>query len=79
MRTAEGVLAIIKDQDPDTEVTLYYLRGLIRSGKIPVTMAGRKRLVNADYVIDFIRKGVLPEADRAADEKDRGQIRAVPM
>ena len=35
MRTATGALEIIKQQDPDTAVTLHYIRQLISSGKVP--------------------------------------------
>lgn len=35
MRTAEGALAIIKEQDPDIAVTLRYIRRLITDGTIP--------------------------------------------
>ena len=57
MRTAEKILNIIKEQDPDTEVTLHYIRDLIKSGKIPVTLVGRKKLVDADRVIAYIAAG----------------------
>ena len=57
MRTAARVLEIIKEQDPDTEVTLHYLRRLIHSGKVPVTPVGRKKLVDADAVIAYIATG----------------------
>jgi len=57
MRTAEKILNIIKEQDPDTEVTLHCIRDLIKSGKIPVTLVGRKKLVDADRVIAYIAAG----------------------
>ena len=60
MRTAARVLDLIKEQDPDTEVTLHYLRGLIRSGKVQVTPVGRKKLVDADAVIAYIAAGQAP-------------------
>lgn len=60
MRTAARVLDLIREQDPDTEVTLHYLRGLIRSGKIPCTPVGRKKLVDADAVIAYIAAGQAP-------------------
>ena len=57
MRTAARVLEIIKEQDPDTEVTLHYLRRLIHSGEVPVTPVGRKKLVDADALIVYIAAG----------------------
>lgn len=53
MRTAEGVMAIIREQDPKTQVTVHAIRRLIASGKVPVTCCGRKYLVDADAMIEF--------------------------
>lgn len=67
MRTAEKVLNIIKEQDPDTEVTLHYIRDLIKSGKIPVTLVGRKKLVDADRVIAYIAAGEIAQAEEVCE------------
>lgn len=73
MRTAEGVLDIIRTEDPDTEVTLHYLRQLIASGEVPHTPVGRKKLVNADAVISHIAAGQKEQAT----ELSTGGIRRV--
>ena len=65
MRTAAGVLAIIKEQDPSTEVTLHYIRQLINTGKVTVTPVGTKKLVDANAVISYIATG---EATPSCDE-----------
>lgn len=57
MRTAAGVLAIINKDDPETEVTLYFIRRIIKSGKIPVVEVGTKKLVDADMLIQYIAEG----------------------
>lgn len=57
MRTAAGVLQVIRQEDPGTEVTLYFIRCIIKSGILPVTEIGRKKLVDADKVIQYIRDG----------------------
>lgn len=54
MRTAEGALAIIKEQDPDTAVTLRYIRRLITEGTIPHVPVGRKKLVNVDGLLAYL-------------------------
>ena len=54
MRTAEGVIAELKEQDPNTGITLNFVRGLILSGEIPVVQAGRKKLVNVDLLMDYL-------------------------
>lgn len=55
MRTAPGALEIIKEQDPGTDVTLHYLRRLIKTGAVPVVPVGRKKLVNVDKLIDYLK------------------------
>lgn len=57
MRTAERVLEEIKAADPSTEVTLYYIRALIRAKAVPVVSCGRKKLVNVDSVMELLARG----------------------
>ena len=40
MRIATDVLAEIKALDPDTRITLHYIRSIINQGKVPVRKAG---------------------------------------
>ena len=54
MRTAEGALQIIKQQDPETAVTLRAIRRLINTGAIPCVPVGRKKLVNVDGLISYL-------------------------
>ena len=54
MRNAEGVLRELKAADPDTRITLHFIRGLIQSGEIPVVQAGCHKLVNVDRVFDYL-------------------------
>lgn len=77
MRTAAGVLEIIKAQDPDTEVTLHYLRSLINTKKVPVTPVGCKKLVDADAVIAYIAAG--EKAPPPEPESITGLIRRVAV
>lgn len=75
MRTAEKVLEIIKAEDPSTDVTLYHLRRMIRAGAVPVVACGRKKLVNADAVIELLASGYeLPET---VEPPPMGRIRRV--
>ena len=57
MRTAEKVLEEIKKNDPETEVTLHYIRALIRAEAVPVVYCGRKKLVNVDAVMELLASG----------------------
>lgn len=54
MRTAEGALQIIKQQDPETAVTLRAIRRLINAGVIPCVPVGRKKLINVDGLIAYL-------------------------
>lgn len=54
MRTAEGALELIKQEDPGTAVTLRYLRRLISTGEFPSVSVGRKKLVNVDALLEFL-------------------------
>ena len=56
MRTAEGALQIIKEQDPETAVTLRAIRRLINTGAIPYVPVGRKKLINADGLIAYLNR-----------------------
>ena len=50
-------MAEIKSIDPDSEVTEYYIRSLVKSGAVPVVWAGNKALINLDAVLELLRHG----------------------
>lgn len=75
MRTAAGVLAEIKAEDPATELTLHYVRYLINTNKVPVVPVGRKKLVDVDAVVAFLAEGITATGDKPA----AGQIRRVAI
>lgn len=54
MRDAKGVLAEIQAIDPETPITIHFVRGLIKSGELPVIEAGNRKFVNVDVVLDFL-------------------------
>jgi hypothetical protein len=57
MRTAAKIVTEIKALDPGSEVTEYYVRKLVRDGKVPVAWAGNKALINLDDVLALLREG----------------------
>ncbi len=75
MRTAEKVLEIIKAEDPGTEVTLHYIRRVIKAGALPVVSCGRKKLVDADAVMSLLANGY--ELPSEPDGFPVGRIRRV--
>lgn len=54
MRSARGVLEELKRIDPDTPITIHFVRGLFKSGEVPVVCAGNRQFVNLDTVLDFL-------------------------
>lgn len=75
MRTAEKALEEIKKADPGTEVTLHFIRAMIRAEAVPVAVCGRKKLVNLDALMELLSGGyVLPEPEAVPA---RGGIRPV--
>lgn len=57
MRTASKIVAEIKALDPDSEVTEYFVRQLVKDGTVKPTWAGNKALINLDDVLDLLRIG----------------------
>ena len=54
MRTLDECYAEIKKMDEHTAISKYYIRQLAMSGRIPVVMCGRKRLINLDGLIEYL-------------------------
>lgn len=54
MRDAKGVLEEIRKIDPETPITIHFVRGLFKSGEVPVVCAGNRQFVNLDTVLDFL-------------------------
>lgn len=57
MRTAAKAHELILEQDPESEITLHYIRQLIATGAIPVVHVGRKKLVDVDQLIAYLAAG----------------------
>lgn len=60
MRTAPKIVAELKALDPDTDVTEYYVRQLVKKGTVPVVWAGNKALINLNDVLNLLRMGASP-------------------
>lgn len=57
MRTATDIMDELKAADPETRVTLNYIRQIIHEKRVPVLEVGRKKLVNADDLLEYIARG----------------------
>ncbi len=56
MRLLKDAAAEVKKLDPRTAVTPYFIRKLAIEGKVKSTMAGRKRLINFDDLLDYLNQ-----------------------
>lgn len=54
MRLLKEAAAEVKALDPGTAVTPYFIRQLALEGKIKSVMAGRKRLINFDDLLQYL-------------------------
>lgn len=59
MRTATGILDELKAADPNTAITLSYIRRTINSGRVPVVHVGKKKLVNLDLMLEVLGSGIV--------------------
>lgn len=56
MRTIKKCLQLIKEIDPDTAVSEWFIRQLCNSGKITYDKSGNKSLVNFDSLLDYLNQ-----------------------
>jgi len=54
MRTIEQCVNLIKEIDPHTAITDWFIRCLVRDSKITFINTGKKILVNFDNLISFL-------------------------
>ena len=54
VRTIKGALEELKTIDPNTSVTLYAIRKMVKQNKIPYIKTGNKILINMDNLIHYI-------------------------
>lgn len=61
MRTVQQVYDQIHKEDPESSVSLWYIRSLVKQGKIPVVKTGRKFLINYDKFMDYLNSECMEE------------------
>jgi len=73
MRYAAQALELLRQEDPESCVSLNFIRSLAASGKIPVVQIGQRRLINYDALVEF-----LANPDTQQKQADQiGKIRKV--
>ena len=55
MRTIESAYREIKQDDPNTSITKYYLREIVINGKIPFRKSGKRFLFDMDKLEDYLK------------------------
>ncbi|MBQ2377173.1 MAG: hypothetical protein II297_02100 [Clostridia bacterium] len=54
LRSIQAALAIVKESDPGTALTVHTIRTWCKEGKIAHLTAGSKILVDVDFLLDYI-------------------------
>ena len=54
MRGIKDTVSYFKQEDPETKITEYFLRQLVKTNKISYIKSGKKLLINLDDLIDFL-------------------------
>lgn len=65
MRTLDECYRELKQIDPNTAVSKYFVRRLAVSGAIPTVKCGCKRLINLDGLIEYLQS---PHTEPLPDE-----------
>lgn len=68
MRLIKDAFEQLKNDDPDTDITLYALRTIVKSGQVPTVRLGRKVLINYDSLLEYFRFG---DKNKTADNTIR--------
>ena len=74
MRLLREAFEQLNLDDPDTNLTMYALRTIVKSGKVATIPLGRKTLINYDSLLEYLNNG-----DKQEEESDSncGGIRRV--
>nr|WP_295680312.1 hypothetical protein [uncultured Lachnoclostridium sp.]DAE03953.1 MAG TPA: hypothetical protein [Myoviridae sp. ct2cn10] len=76
MRTFRATVEYFKQEDPETPVNEYFLRRLVKQGKIPAVYAGKKALINLDMLIDYLNNDL---AGQTEENTGYGTLRKVKV
>jgi hypothetical protein len=77
MRTAQEVCDEMKKLDPESRVSTYLIRKLIKGGKIPHILNGRRQLVDLDAALAYFANGDGPTENSRPVNDEYGRIRRI--
>ena len=55
MRTIKQTVQTLKEQDPGSAITEWFLRGLVKSGRLKCHKAGNRALIDLDALEEFLK------------------------
>ncbi len=64
LRTIEQAYAALKEMDPDTAISKWFIREAILNGEIPFVQVHSKRLIDLNDLINYINKSMCTMAER---------------
>lgn len=76
LRTINEAVRYLKQQDPETSMTPYFIRRMIVEGQVPTIMAGKKYLVDLDCLLAHLDQQL--ESDGTSKPLSKGVIRHIP-
>ena len=79
MRTIQQCTEHFKQYDPDTAISDYYIRCLVKQNKISYVMAGKKYLINLDKLIEFLNESNQGDPVRKDKDSQYGKLRKVEV
>lgn len=76
VRSLQEAYLMLKEDDPDTRVTVHLLRRLVADGTIPSIRAGRRIMLNYDTLIEYLSASYKADAQ---EEPEPSTIRPVSV
>ena len=70
-RTIKDAAAHFKNVDPQTALTEYAIRTLLRTGRVPCVRMGKKYLVTIEALEEYLASGQPAERNGSADSARR--------
>ena len=54
IRTIDKAYDELKKRDPETAISRYLVRQIVKQGKIPCIQAGNRKLIDVDVLADYV-------------------------
>lgn len=75
MRTIKAAIEHIKQQDPESSITEWWTRQLVKQGKLKHHKAGNKILIDLDYFEEFLKNPPVEEESETTNQY--GKLRKI--